>query len=360
MTPARPLRLLLSAAEPSGDRLAAELLLALRELREVEVRAVAGPALRALGVTEIAAVEDLSVNGVQEVLARWPSIRRARRRLCTALDDPPDLLVTVDAPDLHLPLARAARARGVRAVGYVSPQVWAWRPGRARAIARDLDRLLCLFPFEPALYTRHGLDARFVGHPVVDRLAEVRRAPRPGCFALLPGSRREELRRLLPVFLDAARAVRRERPEATFRLGLAEGADRGLVPAEEGVEVVAGLAAAAAEAEAALVASGTATLELAVLGVPMVVAYQVHASTYALGRLLVRGVRHIALPNILAGEGIVPEHLQRLDPTALAVDLLRVAADPAVPARLRAVRSSLGPPGAARRAAEALLEPFAG
>ncbi|MFH1467018.1 MAG: lipid-A-disaccharide synthase [Pseudomonadota bacterium] len=356
----RPLRLLLSSAEPSGDRLAAELLRALRALREVEVRAVAGPALRAEGVTEVAAVEDLSVNGLQEVLARWPSIRRARARIHAALADPPDLLVTVDAPDLHLPLARAARARGIRAVGYVSPQVWAWRPGRARTIARDLDRLLCLFPFEPALYTPHGLDARFVGHPVVDRLAGVVCAPRPGCFALLPGSRPEELRRLLPVFLATARAVRRLRPEASFRLGLAEGADPALVPPEDGVEVVPGLAAAAREAEAALVASGTATLELAVLGVPMVVAYQVHPSTYALGRLLVRGVRHIALPNILAGEGIVPEHLQRLDPAALAADLLRVAEDRAIPGRLAAVRAALGGGGAARHAAEALLAPFPG
>jgi lipid-A-disaccharide synthase len=360
MVTAHPLRLLLSAAEPSGDRLAAELLHALKGLREVEVRAVAGPALRAEGVAEVAAVEDLSVNGLQEVLARWPSLRRTRARIHAALDDAPDLLVTVDAPDLHLPLARAARARGIRTVGYVSPQVWAWRPGRARTIARDLDRLLCLFPFEPALYTPHGLDARFVGHPVVDRLAGAQRAPRPGCFALLPGSRPEELRRLLPVFLKTARAVRRARPEVTFRLGLVERADPAQVPPEEGVKVVEGLAAAAAEAEAALVASGTATLELAVLGVPMVVAYQVHPTTYALGRLLVRGVRHIALPNILAGKGIVPEHLQRLDPQILANDLLRVAGDATLPERLAEVRDTLGPPGAAKRAAKALLEPFPG
>jgi lipid-A-disaccharide synthase len=197
---------------------------------------------------------------------------------------------------------------------------------------------------------------------VVDRLGDVAREVRPGCFALLPGSRPEELRRLLPPFLEAARALRRHRPEAFFRLGVAEGVPpAALAEAEaEGVALMPGLAAAAREAEAALVASGTATLELAVLGVPMVVAYQVHPATWLAGRLLVRGVEHIALPNILAGERIVPEHLQRLDPEALASDLVRVAEDRALSGRLASVRAALGQPGAASRAAAAALEPLPG
>ena len=362
MSQGRPLRLLVSAAEASGDRLAAELLGALRRLCPVEARGCAGPALRAEGVEALVRVEDLSVCGAWELLARLPAIRRARAALRAALDERPDLVLTVDAPDFHLPLARAARARGIRAIGYVSPQLWAWRPGRARDVAAALDRLLCLFPFEPALYEPWGLDARFVGHPVVERLAGARREAVPGRFALLPGSRPEELRRLLPVFLETAAIARSRRPGARFRLGLAEALDGrdGLRARAEavGVEPVDGLIAAAADAEAALVASGTATLELCVLGVPMVVAYQVHPSTWALGRLLVRGVRHLALPNILAEAELVPEHLQRLDPEALACDLLAVAARPGLAERLVELRERLGPPGASERAARALLEPF--
>jgi len=339
---------------------------ALAELGPLEARGVAGPAMRAAGVEPIARVEDLSVNGLWEVVGKLPAIRAAQAVVRTAMlpdaqREAPALLITVDAPDFHLPLARHARTLGIPAVGYVSPQVWAWRPGRAKGLARDLDRLLCLFPFEPALYTPHGLDARFVGHPVVDRLAGVERAPIPGRFALLPGSRQHELERLLPVFLEAAVAVRDQRPDASFVLGLAGGADPSMVQAAEdaGVEVVPGLVEAAAGCEAALVASGTATLELAVLGVPMVVAYRVHASTYAVGKLLVKGIDHIALPNILAGEEIVPEHIQQLDPDLLAADLLRVATDPELPGRLAAVKASLGEGGAAGRAAAAALEPLA-
>jgi lipid-A-disaccharide synthase len=315
--------------------------------------------MRAAGVEPIARVEDLSVNGLWEVLGKLPAIRAAQGAMREAMRSAPDLLITVDAPELHLPLARHARGLGIPAVGYVSPQVWAWRPGRARSLARDLDRLLCLFPFEPPLYAAHGLDARFVGHPVVDRLAGQRWRPEADHFALLPGSREHEIERLLPVFLQAAERVRELRPGARFVMGLAPGSDPALVaPARAaGVELVEGLVPAASTCAAALVASGTATLELAVLGVPMVVAYRVHPSTYAIGKLLVRGVQHIALPNILAGRAVVPEHIQQLDPALLARDLLAVAEDAALPDRLAAVAASLGHGGAAQRAAQAALEP---
>ena len=346
--------------------MAAELLEALGGIRPVRARGVAGPAMRAAGVEPIARVEDLSVNGLWEVLGKLPTIRKAQAAMRGAMAPAaehgvPELLLTVDAPDFHLPLARHARSLGIPAIGYVSPQVWAWRPGRARGLARDLDRLLCLFPFEPALYTPHGLDARFVGHPVVDRLAGLQRMPRPGRFALLPGSREHELERLLPVFLQAAQRVRALRPDAHFVLGLAGEAapERVAAAVDAGVEIVQGLVPAALCCEAALVASGTATLELAVLGVPMVVAYRVHPSTYAMAKALVRGIEHIALPNILAGVAVVPEHIQQLDPDLLARDLLAVAMDPELPARLAAVRHQLGEPGASARAARAMLEPLA-
>ena len=316
--------------------------------------------MRAAGVEPIARVEDLSVNGLWEVLGKLPTIRSAQASVREAMQPAPDLLITVDAPDFNLPLARHARNLGIPTIGYVSPQVWAWRPRRAKNLARDLDRLLCLFPFEPALYTPHGLDARFVGHPVIDRLAGVERNPQPRRYALLPGSREHELDRLLPVFLDTARIVRDQQPDASFVLGLARGADPQRVASAvaEGIELVEGLVPAVMGCEAALVASGTATLELAVLGVPMVVAYRVHASTYAIGKALVRGIDHIALPNILAGSAVVPEHIQDLDPAVLARDLLAVAADPELPDRLAAVRAALGEPGASIRAAQAALEPL--
>jgi len=316
--------------------------------------------MRAAGVEPIARVEDLSVNGLWEVLGKLPTIRSAQASVREAMQPAPDLLITVDAPDFNLPLARHARNLGIPAIGYVSPQVWAWRPRRAKSLARDLDRLLCLFPFEPALYTPHGLDARFVGHPVIDRLAGVERSPQPRRYALLPGSREHELDRLLPVFLDTARIVREQQPDASFVLGLASGTDpqRAASAVAEGIELVEGLVPAVMSCEAALVASGTATLELAVLGVPMVVAYRVHASTYAIGKALVRGIEHIALPNILAGTAVVPEHIQVLEPTVLARDLLAVAADPELPDRLAAVRAVLGEPGASIRAAQAVLEPL--
>ena len=333
--------------------------MALQSLGPVRARGVAGPAMRAAGVEPIAEVEALSVNGLWEVLGKLPAIRGAQAEVRAAMQPAPDLLITVDAPDFHLPLARHARSLGIPAVGYVSPQVWAWRPGRAKGLARDLDRLLCLFPFEPELYTPHGLDARFVGHPVIDRLAGQARAPVPGRFALLPGSREHELERLLPVFLESAALVRQLRPDASFVLGLAEGRAPSVAERARaaGVELVQGLVPAALQSEAALVASGTATLELAVLGVPMVVAYRVHASTYAVGKALVRGIDHIALPNILAGAEVVPEHIQQLDPAALARDLLAVAGDPELPERLAQVRALLGEPGASMRAAQAALEP---
>lgn len=342
---------LISAAEPSGDRLAAEVLRSLRAHGQVQARGIAGPLLRAEGVEAVARVEDLSVMGLVEVLRHLGRIRRARAAMEAAIDAGGDLLVVVDAPDLHLPLAARARARGIPVVGIVSPQVWAWRRSRVRRVAACMDRLCCLFAFEPALYapvSGPGFQAVWTGHPVVDRLRP--RDPAtvdPLRFALLPGSRGQELRRHLPVFLAAAEELRRQLPGARFALaGPAGSLD--LPPWVEVVPSVAELASC----RAALSKSGTVTLELAVLGLPMVVAHRVSPLTYALGRLLVRQVHHVAMPNVLAdlatgakAPPAVPEHLQHLDPRALARELL------ALPAVQPLDLSALGPPGATDRAA---------
>lgn len=333
-------RLVISAVEPSGDRLAAELVLALRNRVPVEVRGLVGPALMEAGATPLDGVRPVEpAMGVAEVLAHLAAHRRNRRALLEALDPARDVLVMVDAPDFHLPLGRAARAKGVKTVGWVSPQVWAWRRGRVTDVARSVDRLLCLFDFEPALYAGTGLDARWVGHPVVDRVGPSRREP--GVVAIFPGSRPAEVRRHLPVFVEAALSLRPD----TVLLGAAPGIGLGAT----GVQVVPG-AEALARAERAVTKSGTITLEVALAGIPAVVAHRVHPLTYWLGRLLVRGVDRLALPNLLLRRDVQPELIQRFDAHAVA-RALRTA--PVPPAELR---ERLGPPGAAGRAAEAVID----
>lgn len=342
--------LLISAAEPSGDLLAAELLAAMGPGRPARVRGLAGPALRAAGVEPVAQMEEVVAMGLVEVLRRLGPITAARQRLRAAIDEGADALLVVDAPDLHLPLAQAARRRQLPAIGYVSPQVWAWRPGRVEGIAANLDGLLCLFSFEPDLYAeaarRHGCALRWVGHPLVDRVPR-RGAVDPDHYALLPGSRPQELARHLPIFLDVAARIGKARPGAHFSLRVPAGA--ALPPLPDKVRRVEALDALTT-CRAALTKSGTITLELALMGVPMVVAHAVHPLTYAAGRLLVRGLSHIALPNILAGRTVVPERVQDLDPAALCALVLDLPPVQAVDL------SPLGPPGAAARAAAALEE----
>jgi lipid-A-disaccharide synthase len=266
-----------------------------------------------------------------------------------------DALVVVDAPDLHLPLARRARALGIPAIGYVSPQIWAWRPGRARHIAAELDALLCLFKFEPPLYSKaltgETLDVRWVGHPLVDRMP-TRNQATPDLFGLLPGSRDQELARLLGPFIQTAAALRRAHPSARFRLVGDPVRLHAFASIPDWVELVPDITSLRS-ARGALTKSGTVTLELALMGVPMVVAHRVHPLTYWLGRFLVRGIKHIALPNILAGTEVVPEHIQRIRPEQLARELS------ALPLRQDLFLEALGPPGASHRAAAAVQDLWA-
>jgi lipid-A-disaccharide synthase len=333
-------RLLISAAEASGDLLGAELVRALPDRESWEIRGVAGPAMRAAGVTALARTEDLSVMGVVEVLGHLGTIRRIQAKMISAMDEGADAIVLIDAPDLHLPLGRAAQARDLVAIGYVSPQIWAWRPGRSRDISKVLDQLLCLFDFEPELYP--DLNTTWVGHPVLDRLP-ARQPVDANLFALLPGSRQQEIDRLRPIFLETAARIRAHRPSAHFLL-IGPPPPEPLPPWIQATPSIA----EAAHARAALTKAGTVTLELAVMGVPQVVAHQVHPVTYGLGRLLVRGIHHIAMPNILAKRLCIPEFLQQLSPDELAVAVLEL---PEVqPVELGA----LGAPGASARAAAAV------
>lgn len=302
------MRLLLSAVEPSADRLGAALL---RELGQVEAAGIGGEQMRAAGLRVLA--EPHAVMGVGELFGKLGQIRRNREAL---LDAPrPDLFVSIDAADFHLPVARVWKSRGVRCVHWVSPQLWAWRRGRAGMVARSTDQLLCLFPFEPALYAGTGLDARFVGHPVVDRVGPSRREP--GVLALFPGSRASEIARHLPVFLAAARGW------PTVLVARAPGAR---LPPIDGAEVVSA-EEALARADRAISKSGTVTLELTLAGIPTVVAHRAHPLTWVLGRLLVRGVRSLALPNVLLDRPALPEFIQHFSPEQLAA-ALRAAPEP--------------------------------
>ncbi len=374
----RPLRVLITAGEASGDRLGAGLARALRRLRpDVDLLGMGGPAMAEAGVRIVQDASEVAVVGLVEVLSHLPAIRRAMARLeAVVRAERPDVLVPVDFPDFNLRLARRARRTGTPVVYFVSPQVWAWRRGRVRAIRGLVRRVLVLFPFEVGFYESAGIPVSFVGHPLAATrpaadggLAALTRAgldPVRPVVALLPGSRPGEVARHLPLMLEAARRLRAGRPRLQFVVPLAPMLPVGLVReaiATSGLdaiavhegdypEVLAGCAAGA-------VASGTATLDAALAGLPFVAVYRMQPLTYLLARLLVK-VDHVALPNLVAGTGLVPELLQgKFTPEALARSLERYLDDPAEAGRVRRelldLRERLGGAGAYERAAEAVL-----
>ncbi|MCA9491102.1 MAG: lipid-A-disaccharide synthase, partial [Myxococcales bacterium] len=300
------------------------------------------------GVRTVARAEDLAAVGLVEALGVIPAARRALSALGDELHGAAACL-TVDAPSLMLRVARRARAAGVPALHLVAPQVWAWRPGRADRVAESVDTLMCLLPFEPAWFAGR-VRAVFVGHPAAVTRPVLTPVDGRPTFALCPGSRTSEVRRLWPVFREVVRALRQTWPDAAFVVPRAPT----LAPSSLGgldARVVDAVAACA-HADAALVASGTATLELAALGVHQVVAYQVHPVTALAARRWLE-LPHVALPNVLAGRAVVPEHLQDLDPARIAADLRRlVGTRDQVPAELLA---SLRGEGAVRAIADEVL-----
>jgi len=371
-------RVLVVAGEASGDRHAAGLAReALARDPSLRFLGVGGPALRDAGAEILVDMEALSIIGIAEAIAALPRVRRVMARLERVLrEEPPDALLLVDLPDFNLALAKRAKRAGIPVAYFVSPQVWAWRRGRVRTIRERVDRMIVLFPFEAEFYREHGVPVTLAGHP----LAEVRPAgiPReeakrrlgldPGApaLALLPGSRRSELDRLLDPMLATAAEVRRRLGNVSLPLPVAPNLDPADLRdriAPSGLPVVplpGAFDEIAAAADAALVASGTATLELAVREVPHVIVYRTSPLTYLLGRLLVH-VRHVGLVNLVAPEPFVPELLQGdFTPDRAADALLPLLAEGperrAMVEGLREVRRRLGEPGAYARAAGALLE----
>lgn len=364
------MRLLISAGEASGDQHGARLLAALRKKRpDLSAFGMGGPRLRGEGLSVVVPSESLSVVGISEVLEKLPALVRALRALIgSARRERPDAAILIDFPDFHGLLALRLARLGVPLIYYVSPQVWAWRRGRARAISRRARRIITLFPFEAEIYKRLGADALWAGHPLVDDVREGLAKPPPlppakrRRLLLLPGSRTAELRRHWPpMSRAAARLAERLDLElvAVRATGLPDHLFAGA--SEKGITLAdSGMHALLATADLAFVASGTATLEAAVCGAPMVVVYKTSRATFAVGKLLVR-VPWISLVNIVAGEEVVPELLQD------EVNAERLESEGAAllesPERLRRMREGLarvsqrlGPPGGSERAADAVLE----
>jgi lipid-A-disaccharide synthase len=371
---------LVSAGDASGDAYAADLVRALRA-RQPGTRflGLGGPELARAGVELAVDQRELAAGGFLELLPDLPRIARAWRRLTTALDAArPDLAVLVDSAGFNLPLARRARRAGAATLYYICPQVWAWRRGRLRKLARRIDRLAVILPFEREFYAAAGIPVDFVGHPLIDRLAARgaplgREAARAALgleaggrlVALLPGSRRGELRHGLPLYLASARALHASDPSVAFVLPLASSIEPEFVrerlraaalPTGLRLSLAPGRSLEAlAACDVALAKPGTATLEAALLGRPLVVAARVSALSAALVRRLVT-VDWLALPNLLAGREVVPELLQQeARPERIARALAERFEGPLREEQLAAfaeLRTRLGGAGAARRAAE--------
>jgi lipid-A-disaccharide synthase len=370
--------LLVSSGEPSGDLYGGELVRHLRaRIPDLEVFGLGGEHLAGQGARLLAHVCDLAVVGLLEVVSHLRRLRRVFRAVLDEVDRrPPDAAVLVDYPDFNLRLARELRRRGVPVVYYVSPQVWAWRRGRLNAIRDMVERMLVIFPFEEALYREAGIPVTFVGHPLVDlvtpaadRAAFLRGLgmdPDRPMVAVLPGSRPKEVALNLPPLAGGLARIHQARPEVQFALALAPSVDEAHVRSVMGavpVTLVPGQAhAVLGAATAALVASGTATIEAALLGAPLVVVYRLSSLTYHLGRRLVK-VPHFAMVNLIAGRRIATELIQAdFTPERVAEEALALLGDPARREALRSelgeVRRRLGAPGASARAAgevEALL-----
>ena len=334
--------------------------------------------MRAQGVELFADVRELGVVGVSEVLKKLSRILAAYRQAARLMRSGDiTAAIFVDYPDFNLRLAARARKCKIPVLYYISPQVWAWRRGRVRRIAQLVDEMLVLFQFEKKLYERAGMDVRFVGHPLLDTakptLGKEEFLVRVGfdqgepVVGLLPGSRTSEIERLLPIFLEAtgfASSLLESKP-LQIVLALAETIDPKLVVQivsryPEVVVVRGQTYDALGASDAALVASGTATLEAAVLGVPMVVAYRVSFPTYLVGKLLIR-LDHVALPNIIAGKRVVPELIQaELTPRRLGLELASLLKDAGLRKQqrdeLKRVTSLLGECGASKRAAGVVAE----
>ena len=373
-------RFLISCGEASGDLYAGALT---RELlafdSTIRIAGLGGPRLAAAGGTLVDDYRDIAVTGLTEAIAKLPRSLAARRRLVAAAEaDRPDALILVDFPDFNFRLAPPIKRLGVPVIYYIGPQIWAWRARRLETIRAIADRVMVIFPFEEPIYREGGVPVEFVGHPLIDLAkpsagrgafhSALGMAPSAPTVAILPGSRPNEVSRILPDLAAAAERIRAAVPGAQFLVARAPHLDERLF-APAGARTLGAVAPVAivegdtdtvlASADVALTASGTATVQTALHDTPMVIVYRVSALSYWWLRRLVM-VETIGMVNLIAGERIVPELVQdAFTPDAVAREAISMLTDRERALRIRAglatVRARLGGPGASRRAAEAIM-----
>lgn len=373
------MRIAMVAGEASGDLLASHLIEALRRhLPHARFYGIGGPKMQAAGFDALWPSEKLAVNGLFEVLRHYRELSGIRRRLALRLiADRPDVFIGIDAPDFNLGLEARLKRKGIATVQYVSPSIWAWRGGRIKTIGESVSQILALFPFEPALYRQRGIPVSYVGHPLadmlpilVDRAAAREKLEVPQdrlVFAMLPGSRQSEVARLALTFIEAAKQLAQRFDNVLFLVPLVSRETRELfeqVRHDAGAEdlpirILFGHAQdAMAASDAVLVASGTATLEAALLKRPMVIAYKVASTTAFLMRRM-GYLPYVGLPNILARRFVVPEFLQEdCTPDNLAQALGNIVCDKETCARLTSVFADIHHElrqNTAERAAQAIL-----
>ncbi len=378
MANSKPLVVMFSAGEPSGDQHAANLFLEMKKSQPaIKGIGMGGAKMAEAGVELSYDSANIAVIGVVEVIKHYPEIRRALTLMQQlAVAEKPDLLVCVDYKEFNFKLARFAKQHGIKVLFYVGPQVWAWRAGRVKQYGKVIDMMAVIFPFETAYYEAENVPVRYVGHPSVDKAhpqhsksEDLRRFgldARHPVVGLLPGSRVNEIKRMLPVMLAAAEKLQASLPDVQFILPQADAiADELLAGYLQQLPVKVILVKNQPYdvmqcCDAIMTTSGTATLEIALLAVPMVIAYKLAPATYWLGRLLVK-TPFIGLPNIIAGKGIIKEFIQHeASAENLATEVLRILTNPDYNADMRKnlsqVKQRLGQGGASKIMAELALD----
>jgi lipid-A-disaccharide synthase len=364
----------LVAGEVSGDLHGSHLVDALQRIEPgIQFFGVGGEGLERRGMKLLYPAQSLSVVGITEVFVKLRTILKALRGLKRSLErEKPDLIILIDFPEFNLRLAKIANRRGIPVVYYISPQIWAWRPQRIKLIARVVKKMIVLFPFEVPLYESAGVDVEWVGHPLLDTVKPVlpkEKAfqefgldPKRRTIGLLPGSRIHEVERLLPPLLASAHLLQKEIPDLQFVIPLAPGISRTILSSHMKnisfpLKVVEGFTYDVMNlSELLIMASGTATLEGAILGKPMIIVYKVSLPSYWVGRALIR-VDHIGLVNLVAEKEIAPELIQKdVNPERIADEASRILRNPILSRKMAEsmdeVRQKLGEPGAAQRAAQ--------
>jgi lipid-A-disaccharide synthase len=374
-----PIPLLLSAGEASGDMYAARLATALKRRLDVAIFGMGGPQMRAAGVEIITDYSEVSVVGITEVLKRLPSLRRAMRRLVDEAERRrPPLAILTDFPGFHLRLARKLLPKGIRNVYYICPQFWAWRPWRANLVRRRFAQALCIFHFEEKFYADAGVPVKFIGHPLVGNVTATltreefcKKYSLNGAdrlIAVLPGSRRGEIAYHVPVLAEALERIGQELPAKTeVVVAVAPGLDlerlKATFPERMGVRFIEGdTYNAVAASNLAIVSSGTATVETALLGKPMIVVYRLSPLTAKLAKPLVK-TKFFSMVNLIAGRAVVPELIQDdFTPQRVSEEAVKLLSGSEgskmsleqMRRGLAEVRELLGPPGAVERAADAI------